>query len=102
MDKILAIAVLVVFVWLAIPRIIQGQWLSPTVTAPNTWETAYNNGDSVIAGNYNQPELTEADASTPAGYGWYHFDFWNKPPITGEPATKADLQFRSPRNEFKD
>jgi hypothetical protein len=89
MGKILAIVFLILFVWLAIPRIVQGEWLAPTAIAPNSWVV-----------QYDTTGLAEASAAPAAGFGWFHFDFWNHPTTEGQPVTTQDLNFRSPRSEF--
>jgi len=89
MDKVLAIVFLIVFVWLAIPRIAQVEWIAPTAVPPNSWTTQYD-----TSGN------AEALANPPEGFGWFHFDFWNHPTDQGQPATTQDLHFRSPSQEF--
>jgi hypothetical protein len=90
MDKILAIVVLVLFVWIAIPRLIHGQWIAPTAVAPNSWEASY----------VRQSGL--ADASAPStGFGWFHFDFWNHPSLQGQPASTNDLRLRPPKYELQ-
>ena len=91
MERILAIVVLLTFVWLAIPRLIQGQWFAPTAIAPDSW---------VLNSPYDT-RLAEASATPPQGFGWFHFDFWNTPTTQGEVITTADTRFRRPKDEFR-
>lgn len=37
MDKILAIAVLIVAIWWILPRIAHGEWISPAPVMPGSW-----------------------------------------------------------------
>jgi hypothetical protein len=83
MEKVLAIVVLLVFVWLAIPHLAQGQWIAPTAIAPNSWVVGYD-----TTGN------AAALATPPQGYGWFHFDFWNTPTTAGQPVTRSDFSLR--------
>ncbi len=84
MDKILAIVVLVLFVWLAIPRILQGEWLAPTASMPGSWNS-----------------VAEASANPPGGFGWFHFDFWNTPTANGQPFADTDTRLRPVSREFR-
>jgi hypothetical protein len=96
MDKFLAIVVLLAFVWLAIPRLISEQWIAPTPVAPNSWATA----PSAYVSSFGAEEA-QAAATPPEGFGWFHFDFWNHPTLEAQPASTADLKFRSPGQEFR-
>lgn len=90
MERILAIVVLIVFVWLAIPRLIQGEWIAPTAVMPNSWVASYAAQNGL------------ANADTPSeGFGWFHFDFWNNPSLAGQSASASDVHLRSPRNELQ-
>jgi hypothetical protein len=96
MEKILAIAVLLIFIWLAIPRLVHGQWIAPTAVEPGSWTTQTSALVSPATAG-----LAEAAGTPSEGFGWFHFDFWNHPSLAGQPATTADLHFRSPSQEFK-
>ena len=100
MEKFLAIVILILFVWLAIPHIVRGEWIAPTAISPNSWVTSYTVGNGL--GDSNQAnQLAEAASIPSQGLGWFHFDFWNNPPTEGRPATTNDLSLRSPNKEFK-
>lgn len=96
MDKILAIVILLLFVWLAIPRLIHGQWITPTAVPPNSWVVANN-----YPGGTHTSSSLAASASTPTqGFGWFRFDFWNHSSPEGQPATSNDVRLRPVRYEF--
>lgn len=99
MEKVLAIVVLIMFVWLAIPRVTQGEWIAPTAIDPGSWVT-----HQTYTANYESNQLAQADSAPSQGFGWFHFDFWNDDNYRapGIPATTADLDFRSPSTEFRD
>jgi hypothetical protein len=96
MEKILAIVVLVVVAWWAVPYIAHGEFIAPTAVAPNSWVTSYNLGGS----NYSGGDQVAQSASQPSqGYGFFRFDFWNNPPTQGRPVTQSDTRLRSPSSE---
>ncbi len=74
MEKIIAIAGLVVFFWYAIPHISRGEWIAPTAAPYEHW-----------AFEYAAPSSRELLATPPEGYGWFRFDGWNNPPLEGRP-----------------
>ncbi|GEM_PF-1485096 len=85
MERVLAIVVLVVVIWWAVPFIAHGQWFAPTGIAPNSWVTGYDTTGLAAA------------ASTPTeGYGVFHFDFWNNSSPQGRPVTKNDFRLEKP------
>jgi len=76
MGRILAAIFLILFIWVAVPHIRRGEWISPTAIAPGTWME-----DAAI------PEYRPLLATPPQGYGWYRFDAWNAPSPYGRPVT---------------
>jgi hypothetical protein len=97
MEKVLAIVVLIIFVWLAIPRLVQGQWIAPTALMPGSWAAT----DTYPGTTYQSADFAQALATPPQGFGWFHFDFWNGPSSGGEPATTQDLRLRPVSAEFQ-
>jgi hypothetical protein len=83
MEKVLAIVVLVVVLWVAIPHLMAGEWLAPTAVAPHSWITSYDTTG-----------YAAASATPPEGYGWFHFDFWDNPSPTGRSVQKDDFSLR--------
>lgn len=83
MEKILAIVFLIVFLWVAIPHIRQGEWLAPAVVPYDHW-----------ALEYAAPGSRALLATPPLDYGWYRFDFWNTPPTAGRPVYVDDFRLR--------
>lgn len=75
------IAVLILFV--IVPHVKRGEFISPNPLPPNTWIT-----------RYDQTGYADALAQPPEGYGWSRFDFWNKPPDTRRRSTSQDFQLR--------
>lgn len=80
MGKIIAIIFVIVFIWVSYPHFARGEWLAPTAVPPGYWGLEYT------------PELTYL-SRPPQGYGWYRFDVWNNPPVTGRPVRKGDFRF---------
>ncbi|MES2224866.1 MAG: hypothetical protein V4478_02670 [Patescibacteria group bacterium] len=83
MERILAIVVLIVVVWVAIPHVRAGEWLAPTAISPDSWVAAYDTTG-----------YAQASATPPEGYGWFHFDFWNNPSTEGRSVAKGDFRLR--------
>jgi hypothetical protein len=82
MGKILAIVFILLFVWVAVPHLKQGEWIAPTAIAPNSWVVAYD--DTGYAA---------ASATPIQGYGWFHFDFWNHDVNTpGRAVSRGDFR----------
>jgi len=85
--KIAAVIFLILFVWIAIPRVVRNEWIAPTPLPPGYWGLAY-------AGyNYEDSALDEPEQ----GYGWFRYDVWNNPPIEGRPVTRDDFSLTRSR-----
>lgn len=89
MGKILAIVFLLLFIWVAIPHLKQGEWIAPTAVMPNSWITQPN-----YASDPRVTEVAAASASPIQGFGWFHFDFWNYDHISqqGRVVSKGDFR----------
>lgn len=72
MGKILAIIFLIVFAWVAIPKIAQAQWFAPTLQ-PSYW--------------WGDPIYTYQQQTAQRGYGWVNVNFWR-----GQPSINAGYQ----------
>lgn len=80
-EKVLVILGVLLGVWVMYPHIRAGKFIAPTPIAAGTWMAEYF------------PEDTRTLLATPPqGYGWYHFDFWNNPPVDGRPVYKDDFK----------
>jgi hypothetical protein len=91
MGRILAIVLLLIFIWVAIPHIAKGEWIAPTAVAPGSWVAQPN-----YASNYDTTQYAAASATPIEGYGWFHFDFWNYSHIDqpGQPVQKGDFNIK--------
>ena len=74
---------IIVFGWRHIKR---GVWIAPNPLYPDSWTLEWDDS-----------EYARAMATPPQGYGWRHYDFWNEPPIAGEPIRKSDFRLRKQR-----
>ena len=83
MGKVLAIIFVIIFIWWAIPHFARGEWIAPTAIAPDSWVT-----------EWDKTGYASALATPPQGYGWFHYDAWNNPPLEGRPVTKSDLKLK--------
>lgn len=81
--KIISLAIALLIVWFGVPHIKRGVWIAPNPLPWQSWTLQYDASDA-----------TQALASMPQGYGWRHYDFWNNPPLTGEPVQKGDFKLR--------
>ncbi len=77
MGKVLATIGALLIVWVLYPHLIRGEFVAPTGLPPGTWLAAQ------APEYYSYPEQ---------GYGWFRFDFWNNPPVTGRPVYKSDFR----------
>ncbi len=78
MGKVLAIVGVLLFVWVMYPHVRRGEFIAPTPLPPGTWLAAQ------APAHYSYP---------PAGYGWFHFDFWNHTAaLPGRTVYKSDFR----------
>lgn len=83
MEKILAIIVAVLVIWVMLPHAKRGEFLAPNPLPPNTWIT-----------NYSQDSYTQASSSPEEGFGFRRFDFWNGVSNDSRSAVTEDFEFR--------
>ena len=81
MGKIIATIAAILVIWVMYPHFVRGEWIAPTAIAPDSWMSEY-------VSSHGQDYL----ATPPQGYGWFRFDFWNNPSVTGRPVYKSDFK----------
>ncbi len=79
LGKVIAVIFVILFLWVGYPHFARGEWIAPTAISPGNWWLAQT------------PQYRYLGKPT-QGYGWFRFDFWNAPPVTGRPVYQSDFR----------